>query len=535
MKKIYLKIILLSIVSCFTACDSLLNLTPEDAVSKDAFFQSKNDFELAINGLYSSLRPLDDAALGGAYAGNLYWEVCGDAMFYKFSWTNPWYDISRGKLYSNTSSLEGIWGNLYNTINWANTIMEALQKNEGNLEAAFAKEVRGQVHFVRAICYIRLTSLWGAVPLIDRVLSPAESKKPRTSAIDITNNLIVPDLDTAIANLNERPYSGQWGKATKQAAMGMKVRAYLYNKDYANTITVAKELMALAANSEYVDFLEKYDRIFANDNENNAEILFSLKYTAGGFKQGSTFNTPFGGKVPGLPVGSMNGSWESVTLTPETIDSYPLTDGLSATESKVFDPKHPWKNRGARFESTYYIANQSYVNGILFDSTMVASISKEMIKDYPMNLNKGYMNENVKSDWLQEDESDFIILRYTDVLMMYVEAKNELNDIDQSVYDILDQIRDRAGIAHVSRGQSQVEMRKTIQDERKWEFAYEGLRYFDIRRWGIAEEVINGISSDEKYDFGSFKIFTAPAHYLWPLPQRAIDVNPNLLPNNPGY
>lgn len=58
-----------------------LDLTPEDAVSKDAFFQTTNDFELAITGLYSELRPLDPDALGGAYAGNLYWEVCADAMF----------------------------------------------------------------------------------------------------------------------------------------------------------------------------------------------------------------------------------------------------------------------------------------------------------------------------------------------------------------------------------------------------------------------------------------------------------------------
>lgn len=535
MKKIYKRIAFLSIIVCLTACDSLLNLSPEDVVSKDTFFQTKNDFELAITGLYAGLRPLDDASLNGAYAGNLYWEVCGDAMFYKFSWTNPWFDISRGKLYSNTSFLETIWGSLYKTINWANTIMEALDKNGAALDADFVKDTRGQAHFVRAICYIRLTSLWGAVPSIDSILTPAESKKSRTAASEITNNLIIPDLNIAIENLSEMPYSGLWGRATKQAAMGMKVRAYLYNKDYANTIEAAQALMTLAEGSQNIDFLEDYDKIFANDNENNPEILFSLKYTAGGLRQGGSFNTPFGGKVPGLAAGGMNGSWESVALTPEFIDSYPLTDGLPATESNLFDPENPWMNRGARFESTYYIANQSVVNGILFDETFVTSISKDMITDYPLNLNKGYMNEDSKVEWLQEDESDFIILRYTDVLLMYAEAKTELNQIDESVYNILDRVRDRAGIAHVKRGQSQTEMQKTIQEERKWEFAYEGLRYFDIRRWGIAEEVINGITSDEKYDLGSKKIFTAPAHYLWPLPQKAIDVNPNLLPNNPGY
>lgn len=62
-------------------------------------------------------------------------------------------------------------------------------------------------------------------------------------------------------------------------------------------------------------------------------------------------------------------------------------------------------------------------------------------------------------------------------------------------------------------------MMKIIQDERKWEFAFEGLRYFDIRRWGIAADVINSITSDELYNFGSHKVFVAPANYLWPLPQ----------------
>jgi hypothetical protein len=145
------------------------------------------------------------------------------------------------------------------------------------------------------------------------------------------------------------------------------------------------------------------------------------------------------------------------------------------------------------------------------------------------------MNEDDKIDWTNEDESDFIVLRYTDVLMMYAEAKTMLGQIDDSVYDILDKVRDRAGIARVPRGQSQSEMMNTIQNERKWEFAFEGLRYFDIRRWGIADQVINGITSDEKYDFGSHKVFVSGKNELWPIPQSAIDANPNLSPNNPGY
>lgn len=532
---LYISFVVVSIFSC----DSMLDIYPEDSVSKEVFFNDQNDFELALTGLYSGLRSTAANADNGAYGGNLYWEVCADAMFFQFSWHTPWYDISAGNLNPNTSGIANLWSLLYKSINWANTIIEQVDAKGNILDASFAKSVKGEAHFVRAICYIRLTSLYGAVPMVDRVLTPTEAKLPRISVDDITNQLIIPDLNIAIDNLEEYPNGWKYGKATKLAAMGMKVRALLYNKDYANTVKAAQELMALENTSQYLSFLADYKRIFANNNENNTEILFCIKYAAGGQKEGSTFNTPFGSYIPGLSQGSMNGSWNSSIITPEYIDSYYYIDGLPAATSKWYTPDNPWANRGPRFESTFYIGDYTVLpNGLLFEKTMVSAFNSDYKVKYPVNLNKGYMNEDSKIDWTNEDESDFIIIRYTDVLMMYAEAKTELNEIDESVYEILDRVRARAGIDPVTRGQSQDQMRKTIQLERKLEFAFEGLRYFDIRRWGIADEVINSIKSDDPeeggYNFGSRKKFNK-ANYLWPIPQSAIDVNPNLTPNNEGY
>lgn len=536
MKKIYL--ITVSLLSLFFyGCNDLIELEPEDSISKEIFFNSQEDFNQAITGLYAILRPTDADATNGAYFGNLYWEVCADICMWKNSWTQPWFDISRGELKAVTSNVASGYQNLYHAIFWANTIKEEMESKQAGFSEEFAKYVLGQACFVRAICYIRLTSLWGDVPLVDKIYTPSESKLPRSSVNDIMDKLIIPDLDIAIQNLDVDAHGSRAGIATKQAAMGMKVRAYLYAKDYENTVKAARELIALAESSDKVKFLENYKDIFSNNNEDNAEILFALKYTAGGSKQGSTFNTTFGSKLPGLPDGSMNGSWATTAVLPEFIDSYPLTDGKTVAEgSTVYDTENKWGNRGARFESTFYIGNYSTLdNGMLYDSTYVCNISAQCAKDYPLTINKGYMNEDDKIEWLQEDESDFIILRYTDVLMMYAEAKTMLGQIDESVYEILDMVRERAGIARVPRGQSQSEMMETIQKERSWEFAFEGLRYFDIRRWGIAAEVINGITSDEKYDFGSHKVFVTGKNELWPIPQDAIDANPNLLPNNPGY
>lgn len=533
----YIWMIVTALSLCFYSCNDLIELDPEDSISKEIFFNSQEDFNQAITGLYSILRPTDADAVNGAYFGNLYWEVCADVCMWKNSWTQPWFDISRGELSAVTSNVATVYQNLYHAIFWANTIKEEIEAKASSFDEEFVRYVTGQVCFVRALCYIRLTSLWGDVPLVDKVYTPSESKLPRSSVAEIMEKLIIPDLNVAASNLETTAYGSRTGIATKQAAMGMKVRAYLYAKDYENTVTSALELMELAENSAEIEFLDDYKEIFSNANEDNAEILFALKYVAGGASQGSTFNTTFGSKLPGLPDTSMNGSWATVSVLPEFIDSYPLIDGKTVTEgSTAYDPENKWANRGSRFESTFYIGNYTILdNGLLYDSTYVCNISSQCAIDYPLTINKGYMNEDDKIEWTNEDESDFIVLRYTDVLMMYAEAKTMLNQIDESVYEVLDMVRDRAGIARVSRGQSQAEMIKTIQNERKWEFAFEGLRYFDILRWGIADEVINGITSDEIYDFGSHKVFVAGKNELWPIPQNAIDANPNLLPNNPGY
>lgn len=536
MKTIYLTFgCIMALLVC--SCNDWIELEPEDSISQQTFFNTTEDFNQAITGLYAILRPTDADAVNGAIFGNLYWEVCADVCMWKNSWTQPWFDISRGELMAVTSNVATVYQNLYHAIFWANTIKGEMEAKMANFDEEFVNYVLGQACFVRALCYIRLTSLWGDVPLVDKVYTPSESKLPRSTIAEIMEKIIIPDLDLASQKLETFPYGSRLGIATKQSAMGMKVRAYLYVKDYENTVKAALELMELAENTSAVEFLDDYKSIFSNANEDNKEILFALKYTAGGFKQGSTFNTTFGSKLPGLPDGSMNGSWATVSVLPEFIDSYPLLDGKTIAEgSTVYDSQNKWANRGERFESTFYIGNYTRLdNGLLYDSTFVCNISKQCGEDYPLTINKGYMNEDDKIEWLQEDESDFIILRYTDVLMMYAEAKTMLNQIDESVYKVLDMVRDRAGIARVHRGQSQVEMIKTIQNERKWEFAFEGLRYFDIRRWGIAEQVINGITSDEKYDFGSHKVFVGGKNELWPIPQSAIDANPNLLPNNPGY
>src|SRR5690606_34090132 len=156
-----------------------------------------------------------------------------------------------------------------------------------------------------------------------------------------------------------------------------------------------------------------------------------------------------------------------------------------------------------------------------------------------------------------------ILFRYAEVLLNYAEAKVELNEIDQSVYEAINAVRQRPSVnmPPIQSGKSQGELRSIIRKERKYEFAAEGLRFFDIRRWGIAHEVMPGkllgrirdgyLSSAPRIDengtphyenvsnSGEMRVietrnYNKDRDYLWPIPRLETEVNP-LLIQNPNY
>ena len=144
------------------------------------------------------------------------------------------------------------------------------------------------------------------------------------------------------------------------------------------------------------------------------------------------------------------------------------------------------------------------------------------------------------------------VIRYAEVLLMYAEAKVENGEIDNSVYDALDQVRERAGMPVVDRVAyaSQPDLRELVRRERRVELALEGLRWFDVQRWKIAEEVMDGpvygsrlgtVDPDTgELDLNDDRIlseqrsFDESKNYLWPIPQSQIDINKNLTQNS-GY
>jgi hypothetical protein len=139
---------------------------------------------------------------------------------------------------------------------------------------------------------------------------------------------------------------------------------------------------------------------------------------------------------------------------------------------------------------------------------------------------------------------NLILMRYPEVLLTYAEAKVELDQIDQSVYDAINEIRQRPDVnmPEIATGKSQDDLREIIRHERLVELAFEGLRFFDIRRWRIAEDVMPGKVYGMTYvddnaelqtvEVTAWENFFSPRNYLWPIPQTERELNTNLDQND---
>jgi len=288
-----------------------------------------------------------------------------------------------------------------------------------------------------------------------------------------------------------------------------------------------------------------------------------------------------------------NGGWAAKDPSWDLFFSYYCTDGLPVDESPLFNPKNPFENRDPRCEATIVPFDQPFLD-IIYTPHPLALKTKRVSTGQEITNNDNravaqYASFNglvwrkgVDSDWLLNSwriEPDNIIIRYADVLLIYAEAKIELNEIDQSVLDAINQVRARAYKVDKSSTNypkvtttAQAELRKILRSERRMEFALEGLRYMDIIRWKIAEKVLNKpnfglldpadlvskvvntgkwflptappIDEDGSPDFSGFysqglikqiaiRKFDAKKQYIWPIP--STEVLTSGLNQNPNY
>ncbi|HLT51707.1 MAG TPA: RagB/SusD family nutrient uptake outer membrane protein, partial [Arenibacter sp.] len=293
------------------------------------------------------------------------------------------------------------------------------------------------------------------------------------------------------ANLPDALYADGGGHAVKTSAQALKLRVLMFAA-YGDTGTADTGLMtqardlALEIMGAGYDLSPNFEDVFQDaTQEGNPEIIFSIKFLA---------------PDNATEMDMWYGDWVVISPLQNLVDA--------------FEPSDP------RLEKTIY------TNEVNFDGN-IHNPSNGTPTGY--GLKKFLTPDLMPYGYSTQSQQDWVLLRYADVLLMYAEAQNELVGVDQSVYDALNEIRGRVGMPDIPTGLTKDPMREVIRHERRIELAFEGLRYYDLKRWRIAEEVLNNISD------GLLTYTFEERFYHWPLPLAEIDKSHGVLEQNPDY
>lgn len=542
MKKKFVTILAISLL--FTACKkSFLDRSPQDAYSNASLWTSASDATAALAGVYNgqSVTYADESTGWADATWIVYLDCASDNAYNQYPWEG-FQAYGNGTVNPSTGDASAY---NYTGITRANFFLANIGKTP--MDAALKANMIAQVRFIRAYEYFLMSQLYGDVPLVTTVLTPTQSiALTRTPKADVTK-FILSELAAAAPDLTVTNNSGD-GHITRGAALALKARVELYNQDYADCITDCQAVMKMGYTLD-----PNYSDLFRMATQfNNPEIIASVQYLE---NPGSVSN----GVLGVMPSNSMGG-WSSIDPTQSLVDSYEMDNGKPITDpASGYDPSNPYAHRDPRLAATILYpgapfkqagaTTDSYYDPLdasspdYYASGNNTSPSGYVVKKYTSNLSD--------FDNLFQSSLNMTVIRYAEVLLTDAEAKIELNKIDASVYADINAVRNRAGMPSIDQSvyNSQTTLRALVRNERRVEFAFEGLRFFDIQRWKIGAQVMNGAIYGAKTgtvdpNTGKYTITGNPLkletrtfadkNYLWPIPQSEIDIDKNLK-QNPGY
>ena len=352
------------------------------------------------------------------------------------------------------------------------------------------------------------------------------------------------ELEGASHNLPVVPQtkSERW-RWTKGVCYAWMSYLYLYVGDWANAKKWAEEVIKLGVYDLYrstADPADSFRRQFIHEAYNN-DTKESILTTELGMRQVQRRLAP--------PDGG-NGQ-TGLSPTASLIDEFELLDGrtldeLPAAEKRAYQLDPQPEKRDPRLGMSIIFPTETFLGYTAhpWEPSHKDAIGKEGSTKTGYWIKK-WANETDRTNYSSTDggKLDFQNMRYAVVLLNYVEAAIELNQLsDPNIYDYLDDIRDRAGMPAVDRTKyaTQTKLRELVRRERRVELAFEGHRLFDIRRWRIAEQVMNGEvygatppGADDRY-LAQTRVFNPKRDYLWPIPVGEMNTN-TAMEQNPGY
>lgn len=461
-KYIYTLLALLSL----TGCSGFLDTIPGDSASDKNFWKTEKDAKLGLVGCYAQF-------ITGYTV--VYWDCASDNA-YNFH-RHEGYQVLGNSTLSASEPGAGFFS--FTGIGVCNDYI----KNESRVNfttAGLQEQYLAEVKALRAYFYFIRAFNYGDYPLFEENFENyKDAQVPRTKQSEVYE-FIERELLEVIDVLNDKNESGRFNKGAAQALL---MRYYLYTHQYEKSLKVAQAIKGYEMPST------SFEESFLLDNQHNSEMILTRDYVL------NTHSFDFTAFMP-----NSLGGWSSVVPTQSLVESFEMADGRTIEEAMAtgdYNPENPYVNRDPRLRASIIYPGQVY------EGKVYNSVDKDN-PDYYAKANNasktGYNFKKFNSNLAQfkgqhwNTNKSFPIFRYAEVLLTIAEAKVELGMIDDEVYLSINKVRSRAGLPNVDEAKyaSQDKLRELIRRERRVEFAMEGLRRYDIIRWGIGEETMKG-------------------------------------------
>jgi hypothetical protein len=532
-------VIVLALLLAAAACKKL-DLAPGDKYTDANYWTSADKASLVLNSCYGSMYNT------GAF---IYNEGLSDNAYSGRGDQQGVTSISSGLADASLGRFKQEWNDRFQCIKTCNILLGNIDRVP-NFESTLKNRMKAEARFIRAFQYFQLYTWYGDVPLFSAEISLEEAKTiartPRAQVVDF----VLKELDevAAILPLNTQYAAADRGRVTKGAALALKARALLFDNRWQDVINTVEPFITGNANGAYGLF-NSYEGLFLPQNEYNQEVIFDIQFVPETKTHAEFFD------LAPLSVGART---NAMAPTQELVNDYIMQNGKGIAEAgSGYDENNPYANRDPRLTytvvyhnyqwkrpdntiKTIYIKPGTDPNTNKPDEYLPGAISSPTgyyIRKYYDPASVGNFNSGL----------NFIVIRYADLLLMYAEAKNALDQMTMDVWNqTIRPLRQRAGFTDAAALNYDAAWGKDqrtaiIRRERRAELAMEGLRIFDIRRWKIAETVLNGWVHGARYgdpgiDNGYIRTierkFDPNKHYLWAVPRDERNLNKALSQNN---
>jgi hypothetical protein len=533
MKRIFLYVSI-TLAMTLVSCEDYLNTTPPDKASPETFLQTMDQARNLLAGIYNTLYDTEQA-----YMRPYVYDNMSDNSYNHHSWEYSM-EFAQGTQTSSSRWAQYKWERDYLCIARCNSLLRGLPG--ASLTDTERGQVEGEARFMRAMTYLDLIQFYGRVPLIDE--NTPQENPPRSPIADLLA-LMKNDVQFAIDNL---PHSFDAGTANKGAAYMLKLRIAQYENDNQVVIHCAQAIKNLG-----YTLYRDYRNLFLDagiEDPANKEVLFKVNYDYD--HKGSYICRVF-----------LN--WSSFSPTLAAVNSFFTSNGLPLSDitadngevisrDATHNPDFPFRDRDPRLKASILVPGEEYRIDAMgyYAAHWVPRNNSETKTGFTTRKACDERQAN-----LDRDPTDKILMRYGETLLAWAESENELNG-PAGAYPLIDELRNRAGMITLSRSLpnlTKATMRELIRNERRVELFIEGQRWFDIRRWGIAEKVMvnaeglnidkmvnyptnGGVSANWQYEprLVDTRRFDKDRDYLWPIPMKEINANPLIKDDqNPGY